>query len=84
MRHDTSQITLGWTSPMDSDFAGVMIRYRTDDTFPQNTSDGSPIPNGNDGKIAGSPGQSMSYVHTNLDSTRSYHYSAFSYDTSSN
>jgi len=61
-----------------------MIRYRTDGTFPQNTTDGLPIPNGNDGKIAGSPGQSMSYTHTNLDSTKSYHYSAFSYDTSNN
>ena len=77
------QITLSWTNPMDSDFAGVMIRFRND-TYPQKTSDGSPIPNGNDGKIAGSPGQSMSYVHTNLDSTKSYHYSAFSYDTSNN
>ena len=77
------QITLSWTNPMDSDFAGVMIRFRND-TYPQKTSDGSPIPNGNDGKIAGSLGQSMSYVHTNLDSTKSYHYSAFSYDTSNN
>ncbi|OPL13835.1 MAG: hypothetical protein AVO38_12755 [delta proteobacterium ML8_D] len=79
--HD--QITLGWTNPADSDFAGVMIRFRND-TYPQNTTDGSPIPNGNDGKIAGSPGQSMSYVHTNLDATKSYYYSAFSYDTSNN
>jgi len=78
------QITRGWTNPADSDFAGVMIRYRTDGTFPQNTTDGLPIPNGNNGKIAGSPGQSMSYTHINLDSTKSYHYSAFSYDTSNN
>ena len=69
---------------MDSDFAGVMIRFRTDGTYPQNTTDGSPIPNGNDGKIAGSPGQSMSYVHTSLDATKPYNYSAFSYDTSNN
>jgi hypothetical protein len=79
--HD--QITLGWTNPTDSDFAGVMIRFRND-TYPQNTSDGLPIPNGNNGKIAGSPGQSMSYVHSNLDSTKSYYYSAFSYDTFNN
>jgi hypothetical protein len=78
------EITLSWTNPMDSDFAGVMIRYRTDGTFPQNTTDGLPIPNGNDGRIAGSSGQSMSYVHSNLDSTKSYYYSAFSYDTSNN
>jgi hypothetical protein len=78
------QITLGWTNPADSDFAGVMIRYRTEGTFPQNTADGFPIPIGNDGKIAGSPGLRMSYVHTNLDLTKSYHYSAFSYDKSNN
>ena len=61
-----------------------MIRYRTDGTNPQNKDDGSPIPNGNDGKIAGSPGQNMSYVHTNLDPTKHYYYSAFSYDISNN
>ena len=77
------QISLAWTNPADSDFVGVMIRYRID-TYPRNTADGLPIPNGNDGKIAGSPGLSMSYVHTNLDSTKSYHYSAFSYDRSNN
>jgi PKD repeat protein len=61
-----------------------MIRYRTDGTFPQNTANGFPIPIGNHGKIAGSPGLRMSYVHTNLDLTKSYHYSAFSYDKSNN
>ena len=77
-------ITLTWTNPTDTDFAGVMIRYRTDGTNPQNKDDGLPIPNGNGGKIAGSPGQNMSYVHTNLDPTKRYYYSAFSYDTSNN
>jgi hypothetical protein len=61
-----------------------MVRYSTDGTNPQNKYDGSPIPNGNDGKIAGSPDQNMSYVHTNLDSATHYYYSAFSYDTSNN
>jgi hypothetical protein len=61
-----------------------MIRYNTDGTNPQNKDDGLPIPNGNDGKIAGSPGQSMSYVHTNLDPDKHYYYSAFTYDTSNN
>ena len=78
------QITLTWTNPTDTDFAGVMLRYRTDGTYPQNKDDGSPIPNGNGGKIAGSPGQNMSYVHTNLDPETHYYYSAFSYDTSNN
>ncbi|MCD6197314.1 MAG: hypothetical protein J7K15_01895, partial [Deltaproteobacteria bacterium] len=78
------QIALAWTNPTDTDFAGVMIRYNTDGTYPQNKYDGSPIPNGNDGKIAGSPGQNMSYVHTNLDPKKHYYYSAFSYDISNN
>ena len=30
-----AQITLTWTNPTDTDFAGVMIRYRTDGTNPQ-------------------------------------------------
>ncbi len=47
-----------------------MIRYSTDGTNPQNKYDGSPIPNGNDGKIAGLPGQNMSYIHTNLEEVR--------------
>jgi hypothetical protein len=81
---DRNQITLAWTNPTDTDFAGVMVRYRTDGTNPQNKDDGSPIPNGNEGKIAGSPGQNMSYVHTNLDPDKHYYYSAFSYDISNN
>jgi hypothetical protein len=80
----SGQITLTWTNPTDTDFAGVMIRYRTDGTNPQNKDDGSAIPNGNDGKIVGSPDQNMSYVHTNLDPTKHYYYSAFSYDISNN
>lgn len=42
---DRNQITLHWTNPTDTDFAGVMIRYRTDGTNPQDKYDGSPIPN---------------------------------------
>jgi hypothetical protein len=79
-----NQITLTWANPTDTDFAGVMIRYSTDGTNPQNKDDGSPIPNGNDGKIAGLPDQNMSYVHTNLDQTKHYYCSAFSYDISNN
>ena len=80
----SGQITLTWTNPTDTDFAGVMIRYRTDGTNPPNKDDGWPIPTGHDGKIAGSPSQNMSYVHTDLDPTKHYYYSAFTYDTSNN
>ena len=69
------KVTFTWTNPTDSDFARVMIRFRTD---------GTTVPNGNGGKIAGSPGQTGSYVHDNLDPTIRYYYSFFTYDTSGN
>ena len=67
------QITLTWTNPMDTDFAGVMIRYRTDGTSPLNKDDGLPIPNGNDGKIPGQLNAPGSHVHTGLDSDLTYY-----------
>jgi PKD repeat protein len=78
------QVSLSWTNPTDSDFAGVMIRYRTDGTYPTNYTDGTAVPNGNGGKIPGQPNASGSYVHTGLDYNLTYYYSAFSYDTSGN
>jgi plastocyanin len=78
------QVSLSWTNPTDSDFAGVMIRYRTDGTYPTNYTDGTAVPNGNGGKIPGLPSASGSYVHTGLDSNLTYYYSAFTYDTSGN
>ncbi len=55
-----AKVTFSWTNPTDSDFAGVMIRYKTDGTYPQDTNDGYAVPNGNNGKITGNPGQDMS------------------------
>lgn len=78
------KITLSWTNPTDSDFAGVMIRFRTDGTHPQTPSDGQPIPNGNNGRMTGNPGESMTYEHCNLDPNLHYYYSIFTYDTSGN
>ncbi len=80
----TGQLTLSWTNPTDSDLAGVMIRYRTDGTYPQNATDGQPVPNGNNGRIPGSPGESMSYTHNNLDPTLHYYYAIFTYDNAGN
>ncbi|GEM_PF-1945580 len=78
------QVTLSWTNPSDSDFAGVMIRYRTDGTYPSSYTDGTAIPNGNNGKIPGQPNGQGSYVHTGLDAELIYNYSIFTYDTSGN
>jgi hypothetical protein len=77
------QVSLSWTNPTDSDFAGVMIRYRTDGTYPTSNTDGTAVPN-NGGKIPGQPSTPGSYVHTGLDYNLTYCYSAFSYDTSEN
>ncbi len=79
-----AKVTFSWTNPTDNDFAGVMIRFRTDGTYPQNMTDGYAVPNGNDGKITGNPGANMTYEHNNLDPTKHYYYSFFTYDTSGN
>ena len=33
-------VNLNWTNPTDSDYKGVMIRYRTDGTYPTSNTDG--------------------------------------------
>ena len=73
-----SQVTLSWTNPPDPDFAGVMIRFRTD-TWPTNYNDGQLVCN-----KAGSPGSSDNFVHTGLKNGTTYYYAAFTYDTSGN
>ena len=78
------RVALSWTNPSDSDFAGVMIRYRTDGTYPASKTDGTPVPNDNGGKINGQPGTSGNFVHIGLDPNKTYYYSAFSYDTAGN
>ncbi|PYV89611.1 MAG: hypothetical protein DMG05_13155, partial [Acidobacteria bacterium] len=74
-----SQITLTWTNPSDTDFKGVMIRYRTDGIFPANTSDGSLAAD-----RTGLPGTRDSFLHSSLNNGMTYFYSAFSYDSSQN
>ncbi len=75
---DIRQITLSWTNPADSDFAGVMIRCRTD-TWPKNKTDGQLVYDG-----SGSPGSSETFVHTTLQDGTTYYYAAFTYDTAGN
>ena len=73
------QASLNWTTPSDSDYKGVMIRFRTDGIFPTNKTDGSLVTD-----QVGSPTIAQSFVHTGLANGITYYYSAFSYDTSLN
>ncbi len=72
------QVRLSWTNPLDADFVGVRIRYRTD-RFPSDINDGTLL-----GDISGGPGQEMSVMHTGLNNGVSYFYLAAAYDGSGN
>jgi phosphodiesterase/alkaline phosphatase D-like protein len=71
-------VTLSWTNPSDSDFAGVRILYRTD-RYPTDLNDGTLL-----GDFAGQPGESVTVLHAGLESNVTYYYSATSYDRSGN
>ena len=73
-----SQVGLSWTNPAnpaDDDFAGTMIRYRTDGTYPTDHNDGTLVC---DRKAV--PGSGDSFSHTGLQNGTTYYYSAFTYD----
>jgi len=81
--NDVDQINLTWTNPTESDFVGVMIRYKaiegtecTDSDYPANYTDGELV-----GDFPGELGASGSYVHSGLNPSLRYCYSAFSYDS---
>ncbi|RJR27411.1 MAG: DUF1566 domain-containing protein [Desulfobacteraceae bacterium] len=63
------QVTLSWSNPPDSDYAGVLIRRKTG-SYPTGTSDGTEIYRGT--------GTSKS--DTGLANGTTYYYKAFSYD----
>ncbi|MFQ5900406.1 MAG: chitobiase/beta-hexosaminidase C-terminal domain-containing protein, partial [Thermodesulfobacteriota bacterium] len=69
------QVSISWINPSDSDYAGVMIRYRTDGTSPVDYTDGQPACD-----VQGGAGGSNSCVHTGLTNGQTYYYSAFTYD----
>jgi len=70
---DNTANNLTWTNPGDNDFAGTVIRYRTD-TYPTDPTDGQKIYEGTD----------YTYVHTGLQNDTTYYYSAFALDNSGN
>jgi Purple acid Phosphatase, N-terminal domain/IPT/TIG domain/Fibronectin type III domain len=74
-----SQASLSWINPTDADFKGVMLRYRTDGVYPANKTDGVLV--ADRPSVAGA----RDYLdHLSLTNGVTYHYSAFTYDTSQN
>jgi hypothetical protein len=68
------EIELTWQNPPDADFAGTLIRVRTDH-LPVSTRDGDLVVD-----LPGSPGVQQSFVHQPADNERSYYYAAYTYD----
>ena len=74
-----AHVSLTWTNPGDSDFVGTMIRYSTED-YPLTHNDGTPVPNGNEGRFLNDPNSNDGFVHSGLQNGTTYYYSAFTYD----
>ena len=76
----SGRVSLSWTNPTDADFKGVMLRYRTDGTYPTSKTDGVLAAD-----RTGVPGATDYFDHLSLLPTESPTiYSAFSYDTTLN
>lgn len=70
---------LTWTNPSNGDLAEVVIRYRTDGSYPTSPADGFPVTT-----EAATPNASDSYDHTGLSDDVTYYYSAFAVDETGN
>jgi len=71
--------TLGWTNPGNGDLERIVIRYRTDGSFPTSPVDGTPLYD-----AAAAPGAGEGHVHNGLTNGTTYSYSVFSIDSSGN
>lgn len=67
-------VVLRWTNPDDTDFDHALIRFATDHA-PSNRTQGSPVPNGNNGMFLNAPASVDSFVHTQLTNGVTYYYS---------
>ena len=72
------QLTLGWTNPGDTDFAGVVIRRDTS-TYPGSASSGTAVTTMTASQSF-TAGGSGTYVNTSLTNATTYYYSVFAYD----
>jgi hypothetical protein len=75
----SGRVSLSWTNPTDADFEGVMLRYRTDGTYPASKTDGVLAAD-----RTGVPGATDYFDHLSLTNGVTYYYSAFTYDTTLN
>jgi hypothetical protein len=74
-----TQIQLEWVNPPNAGFEGVLIRYARDG-HPSRPEDGSPVPNGAEGRFPGTPAAAGSFLMSGLDTHTTYYFSAFAYD----
>jgi len=75
------QVTIGWTNPADSDFAGVTIVFATGATAPANCSAGTQLCTGtgcNANVTAGASG--LTRVHSSLTNGTQYSYRICAFD----
>jgi len=75
---DTS-LRLIWTNPDDADFNGTLIMYSTV-SFPEEITNGGPVPNGADGRFHGEAAEQDTFTHNGLINGETYYYTAFAYD----
>ncbi len=68
----TTSLTLGWTNPGDSDFAGVMIRRKTGPLPPTAPDQGT--------LVVDTGASATSYVNTGLTPGKTYSYALFAHD----
>jgi hypothetical protein len=78
-----AHIGLGWTTPSDADFAGVLIRFSTTGN-PATPTDGAPVPNGHAGQFWNLPNVGDDFLHDGLVNGTTYYYTAFAFDSSFN
>ena len=72
---NNSWVTLTWKNSSRANLTNIMIRYRTDGTYPTSETDGTLLLS----KTA-VPGITETYNHTNVSANTTYHYVAFGYD----